>query len=359
MLSVLMIGFIIAILSVSPRRVCADDFKWHEGTEFEIQGKGWTVTDGPYDRLPARMQSVVPQLVWDLSKNSAGVCLKFNTDADIVKATWSLTSESLAMPHMPATGVSGLDLYIRTPRTPWRFLNNGRPGKQNGNETDFDMSSLGHTTKECMLYLPLYNGVSSIRVGFPSKARVEMTGMRPSKEQKPIVVYGTSIAQGGCASRPGMVWSSILGRKLDVPAINLGFSASGTMEPPIGEVLAEIDASVYIIDCIWNIGNQDQALFDRIVGNLVSSIRKKHAQTPIVFVGQSYYYMAKNPFYATKNQENAVKALIRKGDRNLHNVSDKHLIGDDAEATVDSVHLTDLGMLRQADVLYPIIKKLL
>jgi hypothetical protein len=74
----------------------------------------------------------------------------------------------------------------------------------------------------------------------------------PLNKKKPIVVYGTSIAQGACASRPGMAWTAILGRRMNIPLINLGFSGNGKLEKEMLDLIAEIDAEVYILDCLQN-----------------------------------------------------------------------------------------------------------
>ena len=96
------------------------DTVWHEATEFEIEGQGWTDTQAPYDRLPARAKGSVPDSVWGLGKDSAGLCVRFQTSARTVSVRWELNSENLAMPHMPATGVSGVDLYARDASGKWR-----------------------------------------------------------------------------------------------------------------------------------------------------------------------------------------------------------------------------------------------
>lgn len=141
--------------------------------------------------------------------------------------------------------------------------------------------------------------------------------------------------------------------------VNLGFSASGDMVPPVGEVLAEIDAAAFVIDCLWNMGDLEQKEFDRRVFGLVQAIRKIHPVTPIVFVGQSLIQSEAHPTSMTRKQEASVHSLQKQGDKNLVLIPGDKLIGDDGEATVDGVHLTDLGMDRQAKVMLPVLKKLL
>ncbi len=357
-LSCLFVISLIAIAMTQSKRATAQNLKWREAVTLEVEGRGWTQTAGPFDRLPDSAKGKINWLAWDLSKNTAGICIRFITDAAVVSAKWSVTSANLNMPHMPATGVSGLDLYVRNAKGAWKFVGNGRPGGVD-NETSFTLPEGAKLLRECLLYLPLYNGIKSLTIGVPTDCRLDVAAPRPARQRKPVVVYGTSIAQGGCASRPGMLCSSILGRMLDRPMVNLGFSASGDMAPPVGDVLAEVDAAVFVIDCLWNMGDMEQKEYDRRVSGLVQSIRKKHPVTPIVFVGQSLIQPEAHPTSMTRKQEASVLTLQKQGDKNLVLIPGDKLIGDDGEATVDGVHLTDLGMDRQARVMLPVLKKLL
>jgi hypothetical protein len=145
---------------------------WRDANSLEIEGKGWLDTAGPFDRLPDSAQSKVSGAVWDLSKHSAGICIRFVTDAAAVSVRWSLTRDSLDMPHMPATGVSGVDLYARGADNAWRFVGNGRPGAVDGNLATFGFSDRAASRRECLLYLPLYNGVKSLEIGVPAGAHL-------------------------------------------------------------------------------------------------------------------------------------------------------------------------------------------
>jgi lysophospholipase L1-like esterase len=337
-------------------RAMGQEVQWRDAVSLEVEGKGWAQTAGPFDRLPDSAQSKVSPAVWNLSKHSAGICVRFATDAAVVSVRWSLTNESLDMPHMPATGVSGVDLYARRADGSWRFVGNGRPGKAEGNLATFKFPDGAQGRRECLLYLPLYNGAKSLEIGVPSDAHLEPAPPRPDGRGRPIVIYGTSITQGGCASRPGMAWTAILGRLLDRPVINLGFSGSGTMEPPVAEPLAELDPAAYVIDCVWNMGDSQEVYMDRI-GQLVRTIRKAHPVTPMIFVGQSLLRLEAHPTELSSRQEVAVLALQKEGVEGLILVPGTDLIGHDGEGTVDGVHLNDLGMDRQARSLFPIVSK--
>ncbi len=170
---------------------------WYDLRELDIEGKGWQDTKAPYDRLPARAEGKVRPPVWGLSRNSAGLCARFVTDAPAIQARWTLTSSRLAMPHMPATGVSGLDLYVRLSGDGrWHWLGVGQPREQSKDQTTFTSTLAGGLPagqREYLLYLPLYNGVSSVEIGIAKTATLARGPDRPRERQKPIVFYGTSI----------------------------------------------------------------------------------------------------------------------------------------------------------------------
>jgi lysophospholipase L1-like esterase len=332
---------------------------WHNPAEFDLEGKGWTDTEAPYDRLPAHANGKAPQDVWDLSKDSAGMCVRFQTDSPMIAVRWSLTNINLALPHMPATGVSGVDLYRRTADGGWRFVQNGRPASAQENSLSVTTGDTSGQIEEYLLYLPLYNGVRSLEIGVAPGAHIGKAAPRPTPRNRPVVFYGTSITQGGCASRPGMAYTALLGRRLDWPVINLGFSGSGRMEPVMATLLSELDPALFVIDCLANMGDLPEDEIARRIANLAHTLRHAHPDTPILFVAQSSIHPERLPTRLSGIQEKTVKQLTAEGVSGLFLASGKNLLGTDGEATVDGGHPTDLGMMRMADALYPALRDIL
>lgn len=334
--------------------------QWYDVRPLGVEGQGWADTKAPFDRLPARAEKTARPPVWGLSRQSAGLCVRFVTDATAVHARWTVTGKNLAMPHMPATGVSGLDLYVKAAGK-WQWVANGRP---TGETTTARLAAgLAPGEKEYLLYLPLYNGVSSVEVGVPAGAAVKKADPRPADRRAPIVFYGTSITQGGCASRPGMVHTAILGRRLDRPVINLGFSGNGTLDPDIAALLGEIDAAVFVLDCLPNLNAEQVA---ERTGPFVKALRKARPTTPILLVEDRTYANAPVlPALAGRNAasraayKKTYDSLVAAGDRNLHYLPGDRLIGDDGEGTVDGSHPTDLGFMRLADAFAEALKPIL
>lgn len=354
-----------SIEKLDPNMAVADpdgEWVWYDALLLGIEGKVWEETEKPYDRLPAKAQGVVPDAVWSLSKHSAGMAVRFVTDAEKISAKWEVTSDNLEMPHMPATGVSGLDLYVRLEKG-WHWIGNGRPSKSKEVQAVL-ANGIPEGSHEYMIYLPLYNGTASLEIGVPVDASLSKAPARPKGKSKPLVFYGTSITHGGCASRPGMAYPAILGRRFDMPVVNLGFSGNGKMEAAMGELLHEIDASAYILDCIPNMNPAQIA--ERVVP-LVKALREARPDVPILLVENIQYQSgafieASRTAYEDKN--NALQACygtLLGSDYidDLYYLAGDKLLGSDGEATVDGVHPTDLGFQRMADALEPVLKSFL
>jgi hypothetical protein len=338
---------------------------WFDLRLLDVEGQGWKDTQAPYDRLPARAEGVVRDPVWKLSRHSAGLCARFRTDATAVHARWTLTSPNLAMPHMPATGVSGLDLYVRSPKGGrWHWLGNGRPTQAPTNSATLVQGlSAEAGLREFLLYLPLYNGVRSVEIGLPKGSTLARGPQRPAGHQKSIVFYGTSITQGGCASRPGMVHTAIVGRRFEQPVINLGFSGNGRMDPEVGRLLAELDPAVYVIDCLPNLNAKDVA---ERTEPLVHTLRQARPHTPILLVEDRTYanaFILEGPRRHNAESRAALRQAFERltaaGVKELHYLPGDKLLGSDGEDTVDSSHPTDLGFLRQAEAFVEALAPLL
>lgn len=336
------------------------EWLWYDAAGLTVEGKGWTDTDRFYDRLPARAKETVPPAVWSLSRHSAGMVVRFVTDSTKIAARWTVLSGDLAMPHMPATGVSGLDLYVKDSGV-WRWIGNGRPQGQSTRATLAD--GIPEGSREYMIYLPLYNGTESLEIGVVPAAVLAKATARPAGNDKPIFFYGTSITHGGCASRPGTAYPAILGRMLDRPVINLGFSGNGRMEAALGVLLAEVDTAVYVLDCLPNLKPEEVA---ERVEPFVIALRAARPDTPIVLMENIAYQAgtflpAPRAAYTDKNSvlRAAYERLLAAGVPGLTYVPGEGLLGTDGEATVDGTHPTDLGFMRMAEALAPVLRKIL
>lgn len=340
-----------------------------EDSEFPvIEGQAWHgEVESFYDRLPQRAKKDVRKPVWGLSKHAAGLVIRFRSNATEIKVRYGVGG-NFAMDHMPATGVSGLDLYAKDGDGHLHWL---RGHRSFGDTVKYDFKNILQKEKyhdlgrEYQLYLPLYNSVQWMEIGVEEGALFEASTLR---QEKPIVVYGTSIAQGACASRPGMAWTSILGRNMDRPLVNLGFSGNGRLESELIDLLAEVEAKVYVLDCLPNLGPNKDRSVEEVEKKILASVRtlkEKRPDTPILLVEHSGYAEGSmNP------ERNAVpvklNAALQKtflqlkseGVTGLYRVTRSELnLGLDDY--VDGTHPSDLGMQAHVEACEQSLRKIL
>ncbi len=343
------------------------NIKWWNPAESKtpvISNQRWSnELESTYHRFPSRMKDKVRKPVWNLSKNSAGLSIRFWTNSTDIIVKYTLKGY-MALPHMPATGVSGLDLYYKTYNGDWmRTLNSYSIAKNSKyhfiiNNTSDKYKKYG---REYKLLLPLYNEVDKLEIGVDENAIFKPM---PPRNEKPIVAYGTSICQGACATRPGMAWTNILERRLEQPVINIGFSGNGKLEPEIIDLLNEIDAKVYILDCLPNLVASKDSVYQLTV-NAVKQIRKKHPETPIILTSHMGYLNGctdKTSYdkYTKLNIEakKAFNYLKANSYKNLFRLT-KEEIGLGIDSYVDYTHPNDYGMMQYADAYEKLIRKIL
>lgn len=330
---------------------------WTNGKTLGIEGQGWNDTQHPYDRLPAGAEEHVRKPVWDISQHTAGMCLHFATNSSFIKVKYTNRFDA-GMPHMTDMGVKGVDLYA---------LNKGRwywAGASKTSEPQWEgilIEGLKPEMREYRLYLPTYDGIESVSIGIDSTAHINSLKNRNSAGT--LVFYGTSIMQGCSASRPGMVPTAILGRQLNYTTINLGFSGNGRLEPELANLMAQLEADCYVIDCTPNL--QDEVIEEKTI-SFVNQLRALKPETPIVLVGnaghqQRFLLPEAQKTHSAKNIaiKNAYVHLKREKTKNLFLVKDFNLIGTDGEATVDGIHYTDVGYMRYAESVKPVIRRAL
>ena len=337
----------------------SDSLKYVNATEFPLIGKGFADTQNRYERLPVRLKGKTRPAVWSLSKNCAGLAIRFRTNSPVIGAKWELTG-NVTMSHFAPTGVKGLDLYCLK-NGKWQFVNVARPsGKTNKTVI---INHMEGTDMEYMLYLPLYDGLVNLEIGVDSTATIGNPQVDSPRKDKPVVFYGTSTTQGGCASRAGMSYPNLLSRMLDRQIINLGFSGNGQLDLEVAEVMAEIDASCFVIDCISNV--TEEQMNEKYI-RFLEIIREKRPDVPVLLVENNHFphmYFDQTIFALVQQKNETLKRIYaeqkKKGDSNIYYLKSDKLIGNDFEPTVDGAHLTDLGFLRMAENMYPVIRKLI
>ncbi len=316
--------------------------KWIDGKYLPLEGKQFANVDHFYDRLPSTVTTAVNGGVRSMKHHTAGMQFRFRTDSKFLQFKWEPYSSGLNMDHMPSTGVSGIDVYRQLEDGSWRYVATGGiwDSKRGGS-----LKINWKPGEACLVNLPLYNGVKSFTLGIAEKASVEALGPRKSGIVKPVVFYGTSITHGGCCSRPGMAFVNILGRKLDVPVVNLGFSGSGKMELEMSQHLSDIDASCYVLDCVWNMNDN---LLKKNYEPFIRDLRARKPGVPII-MAEDCRVLERGRTAKGKIVYPIYEKLIKEGWKDLYWLGNDKMYLDDCEGTVDGCHPNDWGMMALAD----------
>lgn len=371
----------ISILSASGRRTQvsaipdADTLRYFDAARFPITGKVYTDSLPLFSRIPGFLKPVTRKAVWNLGQNSAGIAVRFRSNSPVISVRWQNAFNN-SMMHMSPVGIKGLDLYCYT-EGKWRFVNSAQPLQKIINSQKKDqqatnspkmntwkiISDMLPAEREYMLYLPLYDGVTSLQIGIDSLSYIESPVLPYPATGHPVVFYGSSITQGACASRPGMAATNIIGRMLNMETINLGFSGNAFIDYEVAEMMAEVDASAYVLDYVPNASPEQ--IVDK-TEKFVRILRKKRPDVPLVFVEDPVFThslfdrrMAKEIQDKNEAMNRAFSTLKKQGYEKIYLIKGESILPANGESTVDGIHFTDCGFEQYAKALYPLLKKVI
>lgn len=340
------------------RYIGVDDECWRlSGFAFRRKGD-------PLCRLPDSRE--FPKAVSALARHTAGGRLDFISNTTRIWVKVKLKDAS-HMYHMPDTGSCGFDLYFGPPGESF-FVGASRfKAGADKYESKMHLYKFDGEFHHFTLNFPLYSGIKSLKIGIDKNAEIRPPA--PWQDERPMVFYGSSITQGGCASRPGMAYPAILGRRFNRPVYNFGFSGSGQGEAAVARQLAKIpDPSLILLDYD---GNALLEGMQKTLKEFISILRDSHPETPLIVLSSLRYSREiplagspeiQLPYLAASAdfQRNEVERRKSAGDQNIYFVHGGTLHGQFwHEYTVDGIHPTDQGFSRTADELEKIITKIL
>lgn len=341
------------------RKINTENLVWHDprNGKFKVEGLYWFEKEKRYHRFPAEAEKTVPAKVMKLAGCTAGGQIRFRTNSKRIVLAVRNTSASGGATMAP-TGRSGFDLYLGAPGKEV-FWNSGRPVTGSAEWMDEIFSSKQSAMREFRLNFPLYNGVESLLIALDKDA--EILPPSPLADERPIVIYGTSITQGGCASRPGSAFTNRLSRMLQMEFLNYGFSGNGNNQASVAKIIAQVkNPAMIIIDSEAN--SVSVAIAQERLPVFLDILRAAHPTVPMVIVTKVTY----GPRYGIGTP--ALKKVFRDvyekrraaGDKNLYFIDGSEFWTEDFhENTVDGAHPTDLGFKQMADKMYPQLKKIL
>jgi hypothetical protein len=322
----------------------------------DVCGLPWFSEDKPaLRRLPLRLKDRFRPAVWDLAQDPSGGRIRFRTDS----TTIGLVAENphfSNMHHMASVGENGFDLYVGR-----EYVGSAWPDASGKMAKEW---RVGHERRmrDITLYLPLYKAVTIQELSLDVDAHLEPAS--PYAVAKPIVYYGSSITQGGCASNPGGSCQAILERKLNADFLNLGFSGNGLGEPALAEAICELDPSCIVLD-FW--GNPSGDQYAAALPVFVDILRRKWPRMPIL-VTSPFYFPAEQSGGDVAREQSAKRLTAREfvekrrkgGDRRIWFVDGLKMLNREQTAgLVDGVHCNSLGFYFNALGLEPFLRKAL
>ena len=327
------------------------EIEWHSAREscFSLHGLyNPREGEGPFTRMPVPVAEAVSEGVAFLNYHTAGGRVRFVTDSPWV-AIHAELSKLGPMDHMAMCGIFGFDLYVREEG---REVYRGtfRPGCRPEGGYESRLNLPGEGEREVTINFPLYNGVDRLFVGVKKGSLLRLPGAYA--HPVPVVYYGSSITQGGCASRPGNSYQAMISRMLDCDYVNLGFSGSARGEQPMAEYIAGLPMSVFVCDYDHNAPSPEHLAATH--GPLYRAVRARHPETPILFVTMPDVHMHEENAAARRAVVRATyEKAVAEGDARVAFIDGAGLfegpLGTDC--TVDGCHPNDLGFYRMAQVI--------
>lgn len=321
---------------------------------FSLYGLSYDYENGCFCRMPETIAQTVSEGVQYFAKNTAGGRLRFSTDSNLleIKATYRVLE---LMQHMPITGSGSFSLFEET-ETSEKFIGNFSPLPKEQTGFSAEMKLQGGRMRNYILYFPLYNDVKTLTIGLEKNAKVG--NGKEYKNVKPILYYGSSITQGGCASRPDACYQALISKWNNVDYINMGFSGNAKGEREMVDYLAGIDCSLFVCDYDHNaptaeyLENTHYSLYERY--------RKQRPNTPILFITKPNVRTDEEGELRWNIIQSTYHRAQKLGDKNVYFLSGKTFFKHEeyAKYTVDCAHPTDYGFYKMAKVIYKKMEKI-
>ena len=325
------------------------DIRYYDVLEGPFKIYGVYYHEGKFRRLPEEVAETVSPGVLRLHSHTAGGRLRFRTNSPYIAIVAEMPIIG-KMAHFPLTGSAGFDMYdgdryITTFVPPFAIKGGYKSLKGLG----------GNFMRDITIHFPLYSEITRLYIGLQEDAVLEAP--KPYAQETPIVYYGSSITQGGCASRPGMAYENILSRRLDADHINLGFSGNAKGEPEIAQYISGLTMSMFVYDYDHNSPSMDH--YRETYEPMFRKIRDANPDLPIICMGRPQYYLNDNIRQRLEVIQQTVENSRARGDDKVWMITGPELMSlTDGEGHVDGCHPTDLGFLSMANALEKLIKSL-
>ena len=323
------------------------------GEGFSLEGFPWK----PYYRLPEHFtEKEVNKGALTLAPHTTGGCVRFVSDAPVIVLRAELQC-SYDMDHMPRCASAGFDIYKQFHGG---TLKHG--GTVMASSTFAPVETFMHKEESkgkvlFQLNLPLYGGVKKLEIGFPPGYKPELPP--PHRVKDPVLFYGSSITQGGCASRPGNAYTSLLCRAVDAPQINLGFSGSGKGEIAMAQAIAKLKLSCFVMDYDHNASNPEY--LQNTHEKFFQEVRRINPDLPVIMLSKPDFEGDPNAAQRREIIRQTYERAKSSGDKNVYFIDGETLFGTENRdaCTVDRCHPNDLGFYRMYQHILPVLSEIL
>lgn len=327
-----------------------EDIKFYDARVSPFRVYGVFYDDGKFRRMPEKIAKTVSSGVHSLHANTAGGRVRFKTNSPYVAINAKMTCIT-RMDHFPLCGSAGFDLYADGV-----YANTFRPplNMTEGYEGLIELGSV--QMREITINLPLYSDVCELYIGLADDAEIDAP--TPYRVEKPVVYYGSSVTQGGCASRPGTAYQGFISRELDADFINLGFSGNAMAETEMYNYIKTLDMSAFVMDYDYNSPSIEHLTSTH--EKMFLAIREAQPNLPIVLLTAPRAIL--NEEYEIRREiiRTTYKSALSRGDKNVYFIEGTTLMAIcGVEGTVDNLHPTDFGFFSMAQPIIKLLKEIL
>lgn len=299
----------------------------------------------------------IPKFAKNGLRNSTGLAVVFSTDSRTISVKWTTTGKKLGS-NMTPIFHSGFDLYIKD-ADGWRFAGVARPNTLGQKHEFVAVKRMAEGVKECMLYMPMFNSLTSLEIGIDADATIKAI---PSPFKHKILFVGSSLTHGASATRPGLCYVARMGRMLNAETPNIGLSGKCKLDDYFANIVCATEADAYFFDTFSN--STKKNIEDRLY-NFVKKIVAAHPDKPMIFLqtikrDSGYFDLVARK--RNDDQRAAAEELMKKickEFKNVYFINPGFYIGEDGEGTIDGTHLNDLGVERMLDKIMPKVTKIL
>ena len=313
---------------------------------FKIHGIYYQV--GKFRRIPEAVAEKTSPGVLGLHACTAGGRVRFMTDSPYV-AINAMMERLSRMSHFAFTATLGFDLYADG-----EFIKSFVPpmAMTEGYESIIELGEA--KMREITINFPIASYVRRLFIGVDKNAALKAAP--EYSNSLPVIYYGSSITQGGCVSRPGMTYQSIVSRRFNIDFVNLGFSGNAKAEDSIVDYMAGLDMSMFVLDYDHNSPTVDHLRSTH--EKAFKKIRAAHPDIPIIMMSRPKRRVDRNTLERKRIIMSTYHNAIASGDENVYFIDGYDLMAlCGEEGTVDSVHPTDFGFASMAKAVGDLIEK--